>query len=109
MAPDPPETLKRAVSGEAPGTTWLKKAPDEIPGQNGCPKKGPVQGGEWASEPKKGSWRPWRELPSRRFVLRDAHTNEGPTLLQPRWAMSFLRGPMTRSERRGAIEARRGR
>jgi hypothetical protein len=50
-----------------------------------------------------------QRLSSRWFVMRDAHTNEGPTLLQPRWAMSFLQGPMTRSELRTAIEARRAR
>src|SRR5688572_2594823 len=34
----------------------------------------------------------------RACVMRDAHAQEGMTLLAPRWAMSFLRGPMTRSE-----------
>jgi hypothetical protein len=41
--------------------------------------------------------------------MRDAHTEEGPTLLQPRWAMSCLQGPMTRRELRAAIEERRER
>src|SRR3954452_21032224 len=39
-----------------------------------------------------------QRLAPRWFVLRDAHTGQGSVLLQPRWAMSFLRGPMTRSE-----------
>jgi hypothetical protein len=30
------------------------------------------------------------------FLMRDAHAHEGTRLLQPRWAMSFMRGPMTR-------------
>jgi hypothetical protein len=30
--------------------------------------------------------------------MRDAHAANGSVLLQPRWAMSFMRGPMTRSE-----------
>ena len=32
------------------------------------------------------------------FVLRDAHTEGAPVLFQPRWAMSFLRGLITRRE-----------
>lgn len=50
-----------------------------------------------------------QRLGSRWFVLRDAHTDEGPVLLQPRWAMSFLRGPMTRAELKRALEAGRSR
>ncbi len=30
--------------------------------------------------------------------LRDARTREGPVILQPRWALSWLRGLMTRAE-----------
>jgi hypothetical protein len=47
-----------------------------------------------------------QRLKPRWFVLRDAHAQGGPVLLQPRWAMSFLRGPMTRVEIRRAREAR---
>ncbi|MBK6514969.1 MAG: ATP-binding protein [Polyangiaceae bacterium] len=36
------------------------------------------------------------------FVVRDAQAGGASMLLQPRWAMSFLRGPMTRHEIRGA-------
>ena len=50
-----------------------------------------------------------RRLAPRWFVARDAHAGDGPVLLQPRWALSYLRAPMTRSELRGAIEARRAR
>ena len=49
-----------------------------------------------------------QRLKPRWFVLRDAHAQGGPVLLQPRWAMSFLRGPMTRVEIRRAREARGG-
>jgi hypothetical protein len=30
--------------------------------------------------------------------MRNAHSAETTTLLQPRWTMSFMRGPMTRAE-----------
>jgi hypothetical protein len=43
-----------------------------------------------------------KRLAPRWFVLRDAHRGEGAVLLQPRWTMSFMRGPMTRSEIRRA-------
>jgi hypothetical protein len=39
--------------------------------------------------------------------MRDAHSERGTVLLQPRWTMSFMRGPMTRSEIRMALEQRR--
>ncbi len=39
-------------------------------------------------------------LAKRWFVLRDAHSDAGTLLFQPRWAMSYLRGPLTRSELR---------
>ena len=45
-----------------------------------------------------------KRLAPRWFVLRDAHRGEGAVLLQPRWTMSFMRGPMTRSEIRRAQE-----
>src|SRR5690349_10542524 len=38
-----------------------------------------------------------QRLAPRWFVMRDAHAR-GTVLFQPRWAMSFLRGPMTRGE-----------
>jgi hypothetical protein len=37
-------------------------------------------------------------LASRWFLVRDAQSSDGVGLLQPRCAMSFLRGPMTRTE-----------
>jgi hypothetical protein len=47
-----------------------------------------------------------QRLAPRWFVMRDAHRPEGPCLFQPRWTMSFMRGPMTRSEVRRALELR---
>jgi len=47
-----------------------------------------------------------QRLAPRWFVMRDAHSGQGSVLLQPRWAMSFLRGPMTRSEIQRALAAR---
>ncbi len=41
-------------------------------------------------------------LSPRWFVLRDAHAGEEPVLMQPRSAISLLRGPMTRRELRRA-------
>ncbi len=43
-----------------------------------------------------------QRLAPRWFVMRDAHSRNGSVLLQPRWAMSYLRGPMTRTELRRA-------
>ncbi|MFO0618506.1 MAG: hypothetical protein U0414_38290 [Polyangiaceae bacterium] len=43
-----------------------------------------------------------KRLAPRWFLMRDAHAKEGSLLMQPRWAMSFLRGPMTRVEIRRA-------
>jgi hypothetical protein len=43
-----------------------------------------------------------KQLAPRWFLMRDAHTSGGAVLMQPRCAMSFLRGPMTRSEIRAA-------
>jgi hypothetical protein len=48
-------------------------------------------------------------LKNRWFVVLDAHAPGGPVLLQPRWAMSYLRGPLTRVELRRAIAARKAR
>jgi hypothetical protein len=42
-------------------------------------------------------------LSQRWFLLRDAHAKDGMLLMQPRWAMSFMRGPMTRTEIRRAL------
>ncbi len=43
-----------------------------------------------------------QRLAPRWFVLRDVHAGGAPVLLQPRWAMSWLRGPLTRVELRRA-------
>ncbi|MFO0615265.1 MAG: helicase HerA-like domain-containing protein [Polyangiaceae bacterium] len=43
-----------------------------------------------------------KRLAPRWFLLRDVHARGGTVFLQPRWAMSFLRGPMTRQEIRRA-------
>jgi hypothetical protein len=46
-------------------------------------------------------------LPERWFVMRDVHAQQqgnGLTLMQPRWAMSWMRGPMTRAELRRVRE-----
>jgi hypothetical protein len=49
-----------------------------------------------------------KKLKARWFLMRDAHATGGTLLLQPRWAMSFLRGPMTRNEIRRAYALRGG-
>jgi hypothetical protein len=46
-----------------------------------------------------------KSLSPRWFLMRDVHAERGAQLLQPRWAMSLLRGPMTGSEIRKAREA----
>jgi DNA helicase HerA-like ATPase len=43
-----------------------------------------------------------RRLAPRWFVMRNAHVTSPPVLVQPRHAMSFMRGPMTRVEIRAA-------
>ncbi len=43
-----------------------------------------------------------KRLAQRWFVMRDAHDPVGARLVQPRFAMSFMRGPMTRHEIRRA-------
>jgi hypothetical protein len=48
-----------------------------------------------------------RRLAPRWFITRNAHDEKGAVLVQPRWTMSFMRGPMTRSEIRAAL-AREG-
>jgi hypothetical protein len=45
-----------------------------------------------------------KKLAKRWFVLRD---EQGLRLFQPRWAYSFMRGPMTRAEIQRALAARR--
>ena len=47
-----------------------------------------------------------KHLKPRWFVTRNAHAN-ATALLQPRWAMTFMRGPMTRVEIKRAREAQR--
>ncbi len=47
-----------------------------------------------------------QKLSPRWFVMRDIHAGPRAFLMQPRWAMSWLRGPMTRTELRQAIESR---
>ena len=39
-----------------------------------------------------------KKLTPRFFVVRNVHDGGAPRVLQPRWAMSLMRGPMTRSE-----------
>jgi hypothetical protein len=48
------------------------------------------------------------QLSPRWFLLRDVHVDGGPLLLKPRYAMSYLRGPMTRVELSRAVRERRG-
>jgi hypothetical protein len=45
-----------------------------------------------------------KRLAPRWFVVRNVHAQEGSLLLHPRYAMSFMRGPMTRNEIRVARE-----
>jgi hypothetical protein len=47
-----------------------------------------------------------KQLEPRWFLMRDAHAQEGTRLLMPRYAMSFLKGPMTRGEIRRALAER---
>jgi hypothetical protein len=44
-----------------------------------------------------------KKLAPRWFLMRNAHAREPLSLLQPRWAMSRMLGPMTRSEIRRAL------
>jgi hypothetical protein len=46
-----------------------------------------------------------KRLAPRWFVMRDVHASDGTILMQPRWAFSFMRGPMTASEIRKARAA----
>jgi hypothetical protein len=45
-----------------------------------------------------------KHIAPRWFVVRDVHQSGAPVLLQPRYAMSLLRGPMTRTELKRALE-----
>lgn len=45
-----------------------------------------------------------KRLTPRWFVLRDSHSEAGLVFLQPRWTMTYMRGPMTRIEIRKARE-----
>jgi hypothetical protein len=44
-----------------------------------------------------------KKLAPRWFLMRNAHAKEPLSLLQPRWAMSLMLGPMTRTEIRQAL------
>jgi hypothetical protein len=44
-----------------------------------------------------------KKLSQRWFLVRNAHAKEPLSLLQPRWAMSLMLGPMTRTEIRQAL------
>ncbi|HEU4577877.1 MAG TPA: hypothetical protein VFS67_06465 [Polyangiaceae bacterium] len=48
-----------------------------------------------------------RRLGSRWFLVRDVHAEPNTVLLQPRWALSYLRGPMTPAEIRRAVALER--
>jgi hypothetical protein len=63
---------------------------------------GLASGGGGHAATAKGLEATLKKLAPRWFVVRDAHANGGARLLQPRWAMSFMRGPMTRTEIRRA-------
>ena len=45
-----------------------------------------------------------KRLAPRWFLMRDVHAQYGVSLMQPRWTMSTMRGPMTRLEIRRARE-----
>ena len=47
-----------------------------------------------------------KKLAPRFFVVRNVHDGGEPRVVQPRWAMSLMRGPMTRSELTRAREGR---
>ena len=46
-----------------------------------------------------------RQLPQRWFLIRNAHASGPPQWVQPRWAITLMRGPMTRAEIRRARAA----
>jgi len=47
-----------------------------------------------------------KRLSPRCFLMRNAHSEHGTQLMQPRWAFSLLRGPMTAAEIQRAREER---
>jgi hypothetical protein len=49
-----------------------------------------------------------KKLAPRWFLMRDAHAREGMVLLKPRWAISLMVGPMTRTEIKRARECAEG-
>jgi len=49
-----------------------------------------------------------KRLAPRWFLMRDAHCEQGLVLMQPRWTMTYMRGPMTRNEIRRARVWREG-
>jgi hypothetical protein len=49
-----------------------------------------------------------KRLAPRWFVVQNAHATSGPILVNPRHAISLLRGPMTRTEIRAALEVQDG-
>ncbi len=49
-----------------------------------------------------------KKLAPRWFLVRNAHSKEGLVVMQPRYAMSFMRGPMTRVEVQRAVGGRCG-
>lgn len=44
-----------------------------------------------------------KRLAKRWFVVRNVHAQHGAVLLQPRWAISWMKGPLTRAELRRAL------
>jgi hypothetical protein len=49
-----------------------------------------------------------KRLAKRWFVVRDVHAGEGAVLVQPRWAITWMKGPMTRPELRRALDQGKG-
>ena len=60
--------------------------------------EGLAQGQGTAARSRSALARLIKQLAPRWFVMRNARSTEGTVLMQARWAMSFLRGPMTPSE-----------
>jgi hypothetical protein len=46
-----------------------------------------------------------KRLSKRWFLMQDSHSESGLSLMQPRWSMTYMRGPMTRNEIRSARNA----
>ena len=49
-----------------------------------------------------------KKLAKRWFLLRNVHAEGGAVLVQPRWAITWMKGPMTRPELRRALGAQQG-